>query len=345
MRPTKSSHKSAPQCWLSIVAGTFVIAICLEARAEPPHYRIDFAAPKHLPYCDDPEGFRGVLALALSRDLLEPPASRVLDVRVDKPNGGDYIVNIAIKELDGRVIMALRETHPRSMECFKVLHSAALAAALEIDKDVPVVDQTPQTTTAPASSKPPPCPICEKPPAPLCKTPPAPAAKPVPDERNWFVGLGGSTVLGAAPANVVGLQLAAGWKWARSWSIETNVRGTFPATVLPLDTTRIRVHSILSFAVAPCYRLKALGACVVATGANMWVEPLTLASSNNSTSQYLGVGPRVFVEKRLAERWSLRVDGEIVVPFMFNRNRSDSDAHWNSTRITGGANVSFLAWF
>lgn len=335
MRTTISKDKGAWQCWLSIVAAMWVIATPVEACADPPHYRIDFTAPKHLPHCNDPDGFRGVLALALSRDVLESPASRVLDVRLDKPHGGDYVVDIAVKELDGKVITTLRETHPRSTECFKVLHSAALTAALEIDKSLPPVEEPSSRPEAPPP--PPPCPVCEEPrPNPRKQTS---------IDRRWFVGLGGFASLNAAPATVVGLQLAGGRRLAPSWSIELDGRWAFPTVAYVDHVLPVRVLSVVSAAAAPCWRRGAFGVCGVISFSNMWFEVSQIDQPPTGTAQDAGFGVRGFIEHRLSERWSVRFDAELIGRLSISPMDDDvPELRWPSIPLVGNASATLFLW-
>lgn len=315
------------------------------ANAEPVRYRFELHAPKHLQNCNDPAGLREELRLALAHPLLEPPASRVLDVRIDRPFGGDYAVKVTLMDLEGHALESFTHAYPGSFECFKVLHKVALLAAIEMQKDLPARDESPATTTSqapPAAASSPSCPAA--PPCPVCETPRPAPPKPTPIERHRFVGAGWFVSFGAAPATVVGVQLVGGWRPWRSLSFELDVRGTFPADAV-LAMTPFRVYSVLSVAFAPCYRVGAFGACVRGVFSNSWVERLTLPSSDVETFQAVGIGPRVLLEKRLAERWTLRIDGDLVLPFALPSNDDEAPQRWARPPINGGASVSILASF
>jgi hypothetical protein len=290
-------------------------------------------APKQLPTCNDLEGLRDALNLALPESILEAPATRVLEFRVDRAPDGGFVADITAKELDGRVIDSLHETYPHVTECFKVLHKIAVATPVWLSELDGAFEKAP--TPAPPA----------QPPCPACTPPPPPPPKPVPIERRVFLGAGGFVSLGVAPTTLVGLQLAGGFRAFRSWSFDFALRGTFPATALPLEWTPVRVQSILSFAAAPCYRIGVFGACIVGLFSNMWVESLTLTKSPVDTAQFVGIGPRIFLDKRLTDRWSVRLDAEVIIPLLFAGFADEALARWDAPLINGNANASFFAWF
>jgi len=307
------------------------------AHAEPPHYRIELSVPPSLPECNREPDLIGMVVPMLAGPMLDPPAARVLVVRIAK-TPEIYRMDVIVRDLEGQTLEEERSDFPANMSCFEVLYRAALRAAVQMNKGVAIVKAPP--APPPPPPPPPPAPQC-----PATNTLQSSAPKRAPPERHWFVGLGESTVMGAAPTSVLGLQATVGWNWARAWSLEGNLRGTFPETGLPIEVTRIRVDSILSVTLAPCYRPKVFGVCLLATGGNRWGKPLTLVSTGGATSQFIGIGPRVFAETHLTERWSVRIDAELVLLGMSNWTQNGADPRWNSARITGGTNVSLLARF
>ncbi|MBK9263127.1 MAG: hypothetical protein IPM54_25400 [Polyangiaceae bacterium] len=207
------------------------------ARAEAPHYRVELSVPPSLPDCKREMDLNGMLLPMLDGPLLEPPAERVIMVRIAK-TPAIYRLDVVVKDLDGQMLEEERIDLPANMSCFEVLYRGALRAAVQMNKGVKPAKaeqaQCPAAPPPPPPSPPPPA----APPGARSETRPPPS-QPAPFER-WFVGLGGFVSLGAAPATVVGLQLAGGWRWAPSWSIEANVRGTFPTDALLEGVTPVR---------------------------------------------------------------------------------------------------------
>lgn len=329
MQRTKPRRLSAISCCFSIIGCAFVTAKPVVAQAEP-QYRVEFSAPKDLPNCNDPNGFRGLLELALSRDLLEPPASRVLDVRIQTPNSSDVVVDITLEELDGRVRNTHQQTYSRSMECYKILHLTAVAAAIDMDRDAP--DEPPAPPKPPA---PQPCPICE--------VSRAPAPKPLPP---WFVGAGLRVDFGLAPDKLVGGHFIVGWRPSRSWSIEAHLRATFPEDTRPSGTTVVQVYSVASIGFVPCYRVKVFGLCGEFVAGNIWFQPIPLVKRQVDTALFLGIGARGFLEQRLSHRWSVRMDVDMFMPILPAQIGDDREQETRKTSVVAGsASASVLVSF
>lgn len=332
MQKTKLSRHNTLLCGLSIVGSALVAAMPANALGEP-QYRVDFSAPKELPNCNDPNGFRALLELAQPRELFDQPATRSLNVRIQAPNTREIVVETTIEELDGQVRSSHQQTYPRSMECYKILHLVAVAAAIDLDRDAP-----PAPSTPPKRPVPPACPPCE--------LPPPPAPEPKKALRNWFVGTGGRIDFGLAPEQLAGVHLLGGWRWSPSWSIEGHLGATLPKDTRPIKTTVVRVRSIGSFEFVPCYRIAPFGLCGEFVLGTMWFTPLSLKYPRIDSALFAGAGVRGFVEQHLGDRWSVRMDVELFVPLIRasieDRPRRE---HWETSVISGSANASLFVWF
>ncbi len=334
MQQTIIGRSYAFQCWFSVVGCSLAMTAAFDARAEP-QYRIDLSAPKHLPACDDPDGFRGLLEFALSRNLLATPASRVLEIRIDKPTAADYVVNFALKELDGQVRGTYRQTYGRSLECFKVLYFLAVSAAVEMERDAPAEEKPPPPPPPPPPAVPPICPPHEE-----------HRATPEKPFRPWFVGLGGVVEFGVAPESLVGVQFAGGWRWSPSWSLEAKVKATLPEDTRPLGPTVVRVYSVVSGTLGPCYRFGAFGLCGEVVVGNMWIKPLSLNNPQVDTALFWGAGARGFLEQNLSDRWSVRMDVNLFTPFLSAEIKDDrARDRWRTSVISGSASASMIVSF
>ncbi len=333
MQKNKGRPRRAFFCGLSIAGFASVTAIPAYAKDEP-QYRVDFTAPKDLPNCNDPNGFRALLELAQPRDLFDVPATRVLDVRLDAPNNRDIIAEITVKAIDGEVRASRSPTYPRSMECYKILHLVAVAAATELDRDAPVeLPSSPPPLAKPPASAP--CPPCD--------VPLAPRPKP---QRRWFVGTGLRVDFGVAPDQLFGGHFVAGWRASRSWSVEGHLGVTAPEDTRPLGPTVVRVYSIGSFEFVPCYRKEPFGFCGEFVLGNLWFAPRNLAQPRVDSALFLGVGVRGFVEQQLTDRWSVRMDLGLFTPIVPAQIDDDTrQEHWMTSIVSGSGNVSFLAGF
>lgn len=216
--------------------------------ADEPRYRVELHAPKYLPNCNDHQGFVSELDLALGHSLLdEANASRVLDVRIDRPIGSDYAVNVVIRGVDSSLVRETTLRFSGSMECFKVFHKVAFAAAIEMEKDVP--DEP--------KDLPPPTQTCKPPPAvPLrCPEPVAPppqVVKAIPRPRG-FVGVGLGAYLNVAPEAFFAPHVRVGWYARPRAMLELDVAGQAWMTTTPRDgLTNIAVKTGIA-TLAGCY--------------------------------------------------------------------------------------------
>ncbi len=325
---------------LAAAIGLGLVCAPVDASAKPPQYRFELHAPKHLPACNDPEGFREELDLALVQPLLEPPALRVVEVHIRRPGGGDYAVDIVFKDRDGQVLETLQRSFPGSMECFKVLHKVAMATAIRMENREQLPEEPP-----PAPPPPPPPPPRPAAPPP-CEPPPAPPPEPALAPRRRFVGAGALVAFGIAPETVEGAQLAAGWRWTPSWSVEVNARATFPKDTRPVGTTIARVYTTASLGLAPCYRLGSFGICGLVVGSRTWTEAINRAHPRVGAMQFLGIGPRGFLEHSIQGPWSVRFDGEIVMTALRSEIADDlKNARWSTGHVTGSVGAWLLASF
>lgn len=331
MQKTSMGRLGALLCGLSIVGCTLATATPADAQAEP-RYRVDFSGPRDLPNCNDSNGFRALLELAQPRDLFDPPASRVLDVRVRAPNSREVVVDITLNELDGRVRNTHQHTYPRSMECYKILHLAAVAAAVDLDRDAP--PKPPAASPQKPPEPPPPCPPCEVPRAPAPKPP-----------RTWFVGAGARVDFGVAPDQIIGGHFILGWRPSPRWSFEAHGRATLPEDTRPLGPTVVRVHSIASLGFVPCYRIEPFGFCGELILGNMWFTTL-LKHPQLDTVLFWGAGIRGFLEQRLSDRWSMRMDVDLFMPFWRAQVADDIQRdRWETSIVAGSASASVFTWF
>lgn len=312
------------------------LAWCLSpntALAEPPHYRVELSVPQSLPECNREPDFVGMVLPMLAGPVLDPPAARVLVVRIAKTRD-DYLVDVIVRDLEGKTLEEERADFPADMSCHEVLYRAAIRAAVRMNKGV---------RSAKAQCPPPPSPPAPSP-IPVCEMPP-PTPKTEPKERRWFVGLGGFVSFGAAPATVAGLQLVGGWKWSPSWSIELNARGTFPTDGLMQDVTPVLVDFVVSGAAAPCYRKGAFGICGLVALGHLWFSTWEIAQPRSATAASAGLGLRGFLEHRISERWSVRFDAELAARVMHIQTEdARSQLRWPSVPLFGSASATLFVW-
>jgi hypothetical protein len=345
MTPQKSRESVLKRTIRRTTTGFVLTALCClpqsTAHAEAPHYRIELKVPPALAECNREPDFYGMVLPMLAGARLEPPAERVVEVKIAK-TAGLYRVDVVTRSLDGRTLDEEHADFPGQLSCFEVLYRAALRAAIQMNKGLPVVEvpvkQAPEPQPPPpVPPTPPQCP----PAAPKTNTP-----RQTKHEHPWRVGLGGSTVLGAAPTTVVGLQLTVGWHWAPSWFVEANVRGTFPTDAVPNGLTPVYTDSLGTIAITPCYRWKSVGGCGLVSWNRLWTRSGQLDNLRADTIQFLGAGVRGFIEHRFTDRWSVRFDADLVLPFM-RRSLGDlaTPGQWKPLPINGAANAALFVSF
>ena len=227
------------------------------------------------------------------------------------------------------------------MSCFEVLYRGALRAALHMNLNATTATTKPTPCPVPPPPPPPPPPPC-----PACEMPKSEPPKPASADRRWFIGAGGLVGFGIAPEIAAGMQIMVGWRPTSSWSFEVHAGAALPDDTRPLGPTVVRVHTITSLAIAPCYRFGSLGACWLVAGGAMAFESLNVTRPHVGFAPLVATGPHVFFEHRLSDRWSVRGDADIVLPLFSPEIRDNaSKDRWRPTPITGSASVSLLVQF
>lgn len=79
---------------------------------------------------------------------------------------------------------------------------------------------------------------------------------------------------------------------------------------------------------------------------NMWFTFLNLKSEKLDTALFWGGGMRGFLEQRLSDRWSVRMDVDLFVPFLPTQVADDIQRdRWQTSIVSGSASASLFAWF
>ncbi len=303
------------------------------AHAELPHYRIELAVPQNLPKCNREADFIGMVLPMLAKPVLDPLAERVIVVRIAK-NHTDYLVDVIVNDPDGKTLEEEHVDFSTEMSCHEVLYRAAIRASVQLNKRVNV-----------ASAQPPPPP--PPPPVPPPKSPPvekhyAPTPKPF---RHLFVGLGGLVEFGMAPETLVGAQFVGGWRWP-AWSAELNAAATLPQDTRPWGPTVVHLFTAFSVGAAPCYRRGSFGVCGLVAWSRLWFERRGGTGYEDHSSDALRFGLRGFMEQRIADRWSVRVDLDVATPAKQSNISNDAEqVRWTMPHVTGAINATVFSWF
>lgn len=305
-----------------------------DARADEPHYDVELSVATSLPECDRKAEFMAMLTPLVPGSTLEEPINRRLLITIAKARSGFYSVDLLISEMQGREISATHTEFPGNMACFEVLHRAAVRSASEIQRDLP--------PNAPA-------PLIAPPPLLQCPTPEPPKSDPPNQptiERKLFIGGGGVVAFGVAPEIVAGMQLHLGGKLSSKWSIEGDVRSTFPEdSRLFVGPTILRVYTVASLTIAPCYRIGAFGGCGLIAANGVVFESLDRATSQIEGAWSLGLGIRGFLEHKITDRFSVRADLDLVGQIFRTQIEDFSQARWTPALINGSAGLSMNVWF
>lgn len=271
----------------------------------------------------------------LAEPVLDPLAERVLVVHIAK-NQTDYLVDVIVRGSDGKTLEEEHADFPADMSCHEVLYRAAIRASVQLNKRVDV------------ASTPPPPPPAPPPPTMPPTNPPklekhrAPAPKPL---RHLFVGVGGLVEFGMAPETLVGGQFVGGWRWP-AWSAELNAAATLPQDTRPWGPTVVHLFTAFSVGAAPCYRRGSFGVCGLVAWSRLWFERRGGAGYEDHSSDALRLGLRGFMEQRLADRWSVRVDLDVATPAKQSNISDDAEqARWTMPHVTGAINATLFSWF
>jgi hypothetical protein len=336
--------------WSAALPALLVLLSPRTARPdEPPHVRLEYAAPK-VQDCQREDLFRAMLRGLLRAPLLDPSADRVLSVRIDPRPAGGFHVRLAIIGADGKLVEERQGDYP-PMCCVAAVYFAAVLSATMI---APPQAEEPQ----PAPPPPPPvCPACEvcsapppPPPPPAASRPalrPTPKATPPKAKRLQFRGvvglLYGSNVSPAdAPGAQLGVQVRGPW-----WSVELDGRYTFEAmTAFKVD--RIDTYT-LGGALAPCFRFDPFAACAVLAGGILRATT-QLPNSFADAGLFLSLGGRLTVEVPLPVRFvwplALRFDAEAAGTVMPPDLRSLwGTAFWTGRAVTWHGGASLVVTF
>lgn len=336
------SKRTLRCCFVGFLVAAEWIISPNHARAEAPRYEIELLVAPNLPDCNRQAEFLALLMPLVPGPAFDSPATRALRVSISKTPSGAFGVDIVFKEINSQKIDSTHSEFPANMACFEVLYRAAVRSASLMQRDLLSSQASTQSApTAPLQCPKPttstPCPTEE----PRKPGPP----KPKPIKRRRFGGAGGVLALGVAPDTVFGAQFVIGWKPAPFFSLELDGRATFPRDTRPLGLTIVHVTTVASATIAPCYRFGSFGACGLIMATNAWLESVGVSASDANVVSTLGFGGRGFLEHRLADRWSVRVDVDIVVPIARTQIEDVSLLRWTPPPITGSIGASMLVQF
>lgn len=324
---------------LMLLAGSF-IASPNSAYADEAHYRVELTVAKNLPACDRKLDFAAILTTLLAKPLLEPPETQLFEVRIAKAPTGAFHVNLLTKDLDGREMKSTQHEFPGDLSCFEVLYKAALRSAIHMEMAASMVE-----ASAPRPA-PPPVPPAVLPQCPQPDPPPQKPQKAAPIERRGFVGAGGIVAFGVAPEIVAGGQLVGGWRWSSWGSVEANLSATIPQETQPSGATLIRLDTIVSATVAPCFHARSFGACGTVAWDNLWFERVGATHYASQLSASFRVGVRGFMEHSFADRWSVRVNADLAVPIVRSNIRDEAQVvRWSMPRMTGSVGGAVVVSF
>jgi hypothetical protein len=324
-----------------------LVAVCPALADGPPHVRIEFAAPKARD-CQREEIFRAMLRGLLRAPLLDPPAERVLSVRIDPRPAGGYHLRLAVSTLDGALLDEQELDYP-PLCCFAVVYYAAFNAAVMINPPRPPASPPPPPAPCPS------CEVCAAPPTPASPppSPPRPAPKvsptlapPKPLERPWRAVLGLLYGANVSPSNAPGAQLGVQFRRSR-FSAELDARYTF-GTSTAIKGDALDTYT-LAGVLAPCFRLDPLAVCGVVAGGILGAK-LQVPNSHTDAALFLSVGGRLTLEAPLPVRfpWPLavRLDAEAAGTAIPPNVRSYWDSAYGSRRaLTWHGGASIVATF
>lgn len=331
-------------CVLLVTAGAILTTTNL-THADEPRYRVELHAPKYLPNCDDPEGFAEELDLALGHSLLdEAHASRVLEVRIERPNSSEYAVDVVITDVDAKVLQSRTLRFPGAMECFKVLHKVAFVAAIEMEKDLPreqekqtnpMTSPAPPTTVTPAPTTPAQCPEQAKPPI----LPPERTKK----RKRAFVGLGVGAYLNVAPEAFFAPQVRLGWYVRPRVVLGLDATGQAWTTTRPQDGPTILDVKTALATFSGCYVLGAFMACGLLATEVRHASGFARAKAISETRVIPLLGIRASFDHKLVRSLSVRTNIDALAYPSAREINGDGAPLWKPIPLALGV-TTLLVW-
>jgi len=317
-----------------------------DARAELPHYEVQFDADPRFPAgCFAKQEFVALLDNQLhGLPLLEPPTSRVLRAFIGRSAKQGYVIDMKLEELDGTVADTVHYEFPADTCCFKVIFYAAFLASLHMRHGENAASAEPEPTPSP----PPPSAPCPAPPPDAAPPRRAPDV-PLPKAESWHLGISAGPIvaIGMTPEAVPGAQLGVAIRWPRlPLELDVDARFTPPAMSRPLWATTFEV-STFSGAVAACYRMHAFAACALASGGMLDAGAQDVAYPSPSRIGFWGFGARLGMQVPLVDDWlQVRMDGDLagtVAPARIDAfNRPEFWETWSFTAVVGARLVVLL---
>lgn len=336
------------------------------ARAEPeggpaaappptPRYRLDYRRREGAEACPDTEALEAGVSARLGYEPFEERAALVVRATVQRT---DRALEARVEMLDdGGTRTAERQLTSRQSDCEELAAAMELAISIAIDPfhgappasrpsvpsaSIPVraglsdagdVTPPPPAPAAPRSTRES-APVAAADPTLAVKIPgPAPAPQ-QPLRPALEIGMLAGT--GTAPGRSVGAAVQAGVRRG-DLSLSLEGRADLPGTA-PAESGEIRA-SVLVASLVPCWHLRALGFCALATAGALRAAGQGLMDQRQVTIPFFALAARVRAERPFARLWSLAVHADISAPLVETELRVGGQTRWTSPPLTLAAGL------
>ncbi|MHB1847260.1 MAG: hypothetical protein ACYCWW_20745 [Deltaproteobacteria bacterium] len=307
---------------LALTAGGFTNAAMANVRRRD--LRLEYGREPGAERCPARETFAGEVAAYLGYDPFQETAGELLRIALRAVPAGGLAATLELVGPDGRALGRQTLTSPTS-DCRQLEASLALAASLAIDPLAPA----PAAPVAPRAASPPP--------AGPSPAPPAPARPSTPTAIGVGIAPIGSVGLSPAPALGIALDLELR---RGAYSLGLEGQGNF-ASGIAVGGGQVETQ-LLAGSLVPCAHFSPFGVCLLVTSGAEEGFAQGLPNARSSTTPYLGVGARGFIEIPLTERLRLRPAAEVDVPFIQTTLLVGNGEVWTTSSLAATLSLTAL---
>lgn len=337
----RTGRRRGRGCALALVG----LTLAASEAAAAPSARLVYLRNPGAESCPDERAVRSAVAARLGYDPFFPYAPTTLFAEVERIEGG---YEAHIKLVDGAsTVLGSRELRQQGDACGDIIDTMALSISIAIDPDsltrppgTPPPDAVAPEVAAPPASEPEAPRVAPEPPrrAPPTVAPTTPATERAPRVA-LDLGAAPSLWIGAAPAVSVEASVFAR---ARAGRVSLALEGRYglPAS-RAVEGATVETSSAAG-ALVPCVHFGVASACAVGALGSLRASSRGVVRPRTGSALHAAIGPRAAIELPLAERLSLRVHGDVLVPLTTHTLEIDGASVYTLPRVAASAAIGVV---